>query len=109
VYFLLKLFFQFLNSWLVSTNEAIRFEEEIALAAICVSEWYYTEIIQKVSLQEIVRCNIALNVAPILLLVLPLILDRTPPPPSAGTTKSQRRVGTRKRQKKKKPELAIVR
>ncbi len=37
VYFLLKLFFQFLNSWWVSTNEAIRFEEENALTVLCVS------------------------------------------------------------------------
>jgi hypothetical protein len=37
VYFFLKLFFQFLNSWWVSTNLATRFEEEIALAVICVS------------------------------------------------------------------------
>ncbi len=42
--FVLKLFFQFLNSWWVSTNEAIRFEEEIALAVICVS---LDDIIQK--------------------------------------------------------------
>ncbi len=35
--FLFKLFFQFLNSWWVFSNEAVRFEEEIALAVICVS------------------------------------------------------------------------
>ncbi len=35
--FLFKLFFQFLNSWWVFSNEGIRFEEEIALAVICVS------------------------------------------------------------------------
>jgi hypothetical protein len=37
VFFLLNLFFQFLNSWWVSTNEVIRFEEEVALTVICVS------------------------------------------------------------------------
>ena len=72
--FLLKLLFQFLNSWWGSTNEAIRFEEEIALTVICVSGWYYTEIIQIVSLQEIFHPNIAINVALILLLVFPLVL-----------------------------------
>ncbi len=35
--FLFKLFFHFLNSWWVFSNEAVRFEEEIALAVICVS------------------------------------------------------------------------
>ena len=35
--FVFKLFFQFLNSWWFFTNEAVRFEEEIALAVICVS------------------------------------------------------------------------
>ncbi len=35
--FVVKLFFQFLNSWWVFDNEAVRFEEEIALAVICVS------------------------------------------------------------------------
>ena len=35
--FLFKLFFQFLNSWWVFANEAVRFEEENALAVICVS------------------------------------------------------------------------
>ena len=35
--FVVKLFFQFLNSWWVFTNEAVIFEEEIALAVICVS------------------------------------------------------------------------
>ncbi len=35
--FVFKLFFQFLNSWWVFTNEAVRFEEEIALAVICMS------------------------------------------------------------------------
>ncbi len=35
--FVFKLFFQFLNSWWVFANEAVRFEEEIALAVICVS------------------------------------------------------------------------
>ncbi len=39
-----KLFFQFVNSWWVSTNEVVRFEEEIALAVICVS---LDSIIQK--------------------------------------------------------------
>ncbi len=34
--FVFKLFFQFLNSWWVFTNEVVRFEEEIALAVICV-------------------------------------------------------------------------
>ncbi len=32
-----NLFFQCLNSWWVFANEAVRFEEEIALAVICVS------------------------------------------------------------------------
>ncbi len=36
---------------------------------LCVSEWYYKEIIQIVGLQEIVHRNIVINVAPILLLV----------------------------------------
>jgi hypothetical protein len=35
--FVFKLFFQFLNSWWIFTNEAVRFEEEIALAVICAS------------------------------------------------------------------------
>ena len=35
--FVFKLFFHFLNSWWVFANEAVRFEEEIALAVICVS------------------------------------------------------------------------
>ncbi len=35
--FVFKLLFQFLNSWWVFANEAVRFEEEIALAVICVS------------------------------------------------------------------------
>jgi hypothetical protein len=35
--FLFKLFFQFLNSWWVFSNEAVRFEEKIALTVICVS------------------------------------------------------------------------
>ncbi len=35
--FVFKLFLQFLNSWWVFTNEVVRFEEEIALAVICVS------------------------------------------------------------------------
>jgi hypothetical protein len=35
--FLFKLFFQFLNNWWFFPNEAVRFEEEIALAVICVS------------------------------------------------------------------------
>ncbi len=35
--FLFKLLFQFLKIWWVFANEAVRFEEEIALAAICVS------------------------------------------------------------------------
>ncbi len=35
--FVLKQFFLFLNSWWVFTNEAVWFEEEIALAVICVS------------------------------------------------------------------------
>ncbi len=35
--FVFKLFFQFLNSWWIFTDEAVKFEEEIALAVICVS------------------------------------------------------------------------
>jgi hypothetical protein len=35
--FVFKLLFQFLNSWWVFADEAVRFEEEIALAVICVS------------------------------------------------------------------------
>ncbi len=35
--FVFKLFFQFLNSWWVFADEAVRFEEEIALAVFCVS------------------------------------------------------------------------
>ncbi len=35
--FVFKPFFQFLNSWWVFAIEAVRFEEEIALAVICVS------------------------------------------------------------------------
>ncbi len=35
--FLFKLFFQFLNSWWIFSNEAVRFEEKIALTVICVS------------------------------------------------------------------------
>ncbi len=35
--FVFKLLFQFFNSWWVFANEAVRFEEEIALAVICVS------------------------------------------------------------------------
>ena len=35
--FVFNLFFQFLNSWWVFANEAVRFEEKIALAVICVS------------------------------------------------------------------------
>ncbi len=35
--FVFKLFFQFLHSWWVFANEAVRFEQEIALALICVS------------------------------------------------------------------------
>ncbi len=42
---------------------------------LCVSEWYYKEIIQIVGLQEIVRRNIVINVAPILLLVFLLVLN----------------------------------
>ncbi len=38
--------------------------------------WYYKEIIQKVGLQETVRHNIVTNVAPILLLVFLLVLNR---------------------------------
>ena len=74
--FLFKLFFQFLNSWWVFSNEAVRFEEEIALAVICVSLNGNKEIIQIVGLQEIVRHNIVTNVSPILLLVFLLVLNR---------------------------------
>ncbi len=42
---------------------------------LCVSGWYYTEIIQIVSLQEIVHSNIVINVTPILLLVFLLVLN----------------------------------
>ena len=35
--FLFKFFSQFLNSWWVFANEAVRFEEENALTVICVS------------------------------------------------------------------------
>jgi hypothetical protein len=37
MYFFVEAVFLILNSWWVSTNEAIRFEEEIALTVICVS------------------------------------------------------------------------
>ncbi len=43
---------------------------------LCAYGWYYTEIIQIVSLQEIFHRNITMNVAPILLLVFPLILGQ---------------------------------
>ncbi len=35
--FVFKVLFQLLNSWWGFANEAVRFEEEIALAVICVS------------------------------------------------------------------------
>ena len=43
---------------------------------LCVSEWYYKEIIQIVGLQEIIHRDIVINVAPILLLVFLLVLNR---------------------------------